>query len=73
MGGTALLDACTAAARLAGYRQLELMSTLPGVPLYAARGFTPIEEVHDTLPDGTAMTWVRMRQALTPAMAEPKA
>ncbi len=62
--GSALLHACTVAARHAGYRQLELMSTLPGVPLYAARGFEPIEEVRDVLPDGTEITFVRMRQSL---------
>jgi GNAT superfamily N-acetyltransferase len=67
--GSALLRACTMAAQNAGYRQLELMSTLPGAPLYAARGFAPIEEVHDTLPDGTNITWVRMRRAI--ALAAP--
>lgn len=61
---SALLDACTRAAEDAGYRQLELMSTLPGVPLYGARGFEPVEEVQDVLPDGTEITWVRMRKML---------
>lgn len=62
--GSALLRACTLAAQHEGYRELELMSTLPGVPLYAARGFTPFEEVRDVLPDGTDIMWVRMRRSL---------
>ncbi|MFN8582768.1 MAG: GNAT family N-acetyltransferase [Gemmatimonadaceae bacterium] len=62
--GTAVLQACTDAARKAGFRQLELMATLPGVPLYAARGFLPVEEVRDVLPDGTEIQWVRMRRPL---------
>jgi N-acetylglutamate synthase-like GNAT family acetyltransferase len=62
--GTLLLDACEAAASAAGFRALELMATLPGVPLYAARGFTEVESVADALPDGTILPFVRMRRAL---------
>ena len=62
--GTVLLDACADAAWHAGFRELELMATLPGVPLYSARGFVPVEDVHDPLPDGTLLPFVRMRRAL---------
>lgn len=62
--GSALLKACDVAARAAGFRELELMATLPGVPLYAARGFREVERVVDTLPDGTRLPFVRMRRAL---------
>jgi len=65
--GTILLESCADAAWHAGFRALELMATLPGVPLYAARGFTPVEDVHDTLPDGTILPFVRMRRALAEA------
>lgn len=37
--GDALLAACEAAASAAGFRTLELMATLPGLPFYRARGF----------------------------------
>lgn len=37
--GSALLEACEDAARLAGFTSAELMATLPGVPFYAARGY----------------------------------
>ena len=37
--GRAILNACVDAARDAGFTQLALMSTLPGVPLYKSFGF----------------------------------
>ena len=62
--GRLLLDACFAAARAAGFARTELMATLPGVPLYAACGFAPIEQVTDVLPDGTPIRFVRMGRPL---------
>ena len=62
--GRRLLDECVKAAAQAGYRSLELMSTLPGVPFYAALGFDAIEQVSDTLPDGVTLRFVRMRRML---------
>ena len=61
--GRALLTACEDAARRAGFRRLELMATLPGVPFYAALGFEAVEHVTDTLPNGVALRFVRMRRA----------
>ena len=58
--GRRLLDHCASAAIAAGFRSLELMATLPGVPFYEALGFTPVEPVTDTLPDGTPLRFVRM-------------
>ncbi|MFN8582999.1 MAG: GNAT family N-acetyltransferase [Gemmatimonadaceae bacterium] len=60
--GSAILDACVAAALHAGFQDLELMATLPGVPMYAARGFVAVENVQDVLPDGTRIDFVRMRR-----------
>ena len=65
--GRLLLHACTRAARAAGYRQLELMGTLPGVPFYRAQGFVDVEPVIDVLPDGVALRFVRMRRNLPDA------
>ncbi len=62
--GGALMRACAAAAEAAGFRRLELMATLPGVPLYEAYGFRAIEEVSERLPDGVALPFVRMGRAL---------
>ena len=44
--GKAILAACEAAAVAAGFRELALMATLPGVPFYAAEGFVGEQEVH---------------------------
>jgi GNAT superfamily N-acetyltransferase len=59
--GRVLLAACVDAARAAGFRSLELMATLPGVPFYRAQGFVDVEPVADTLPDGVVLRFVRMR------------
>jgi N-acetylglutamate synthase-like GNAT family acetyltransferase len=58
--GSRLLDACAAAARAAGFRRLELAATLPGVPLYAARGFVERERLEVPMPDGRTLPIVRM-------------
>ncbi|MCU0648065.1 MAG: GNAT family N-acetyltransferase [Gemmatimonadaceae bacterium] len=63
--GRALLERCEEAAKAAGFTRLELMATLPGVPLYRALGFVPIAEVIDTLPDGTALPFVHMGRDVT--------
>lgn len=59
-----LYDACAAAARARGFRELELVSTLPGEPLYRALGFTPVEELVHEMPDGVGLPVLRMRQRL---------
>jgi GNAT superfamily N-acetyltransferase len=40
--GSLLMEHCSAEARAAGFGVLELTATLPGVPLYLARGFEPV-------------------------------
>lgn len=62
-----LFHACKTAARSAGFRSLELGATLPGVPLYAALGFTAHERVDATMPDGVVLPVVRMSRAIDPA------
>jgi len=62
--GRRLLDACMAAAAQAGFRKLELMATLPGVPLYAACGFREVERVSERLPDGVSLGLVRMTRPI---------
>ena len=58
--GRLLLEACADAAMNEGFRRLELMATLPGVPLYRSQGFREIARITDVLPDGTAIDFVRM-------------
>jgi GNAT superfamily N-acetyltransferase len=62
--GRLLLQECARAAYAAGFRRMELMATLPGVPLYAAFGFMAREETVEMLPNGVAIRFVRMERAL---------
>ena len=50
--GTRILEACEAAARAEGFRDLALLATLPGVPLYQRFGFELIERSEIPLEDG---------------------
>lgn len=59
-----LYAACAQAAWDAGFRAFELMATKPGEPLYAALGFTVIEEVTMALPGGVVVPFSRMRQVI---------
>jgi GNAT superfamily N-acetyltransferase len=65
--GRRLLEVCTEAAQAEGYRALELMATLPGVPLYQACGFEEIEPVTDRMPNGVDVPFIRMRRVIAPA------
>lgn len=58
--GMAIFKACRDAAFAHGFRRLELMATLPGVPFYKVLGFEKIEEVADMLPDGVTIRFERM-------------
>ena len=58
--GRRILEECETAAREEEFVQLALMATLPGVPLYAAYGFHPLEEVEITMPDGITLPCVSM-------------
>ena len=59
-----LLDACERAAAAAGFRRLELMSTLPGIPFYAMRGFKAQKPVDLELPDGVRLSFVHMSKEI---------
>ena len=60
--GSMLLEHCTKAAARAGFRALELVSTMPGEPLYLAYGFTPLERIALPLSDGVTVALTRMRK-----------
>jgi len=62
--GTRILEACEAAARAAGFRNLALMATLAGFPLYQRYGFREIEQSDITLPDGVHLHGIAMEREI---------
>jgi GNAT superfamily N-acetyltransferase len=62
--GRRILEECEAAARDEGFRRLALMATLPGLPLYLAYGFQPIDEIAVEMPDGVGIDCVSMEKAI---------
>jgi GNAT superfamily N-acetyltransferase len=62
--GRLVLGLCEAAAREAGFRRVELMGTLSGVPLYTACGYLGVEEVLSAPIDGVRVPLLRMEKAL---------
>jgi GNAT superfamily N-acetyltransferase len=64
--GRAILEAAQAAARAEGFGRLDLMATLPGVPLYQAFGFREVERVPVTMPDGVTIDGVVMDRPIDP-------
>jgi GNAT superfamily N-acetyltransferase len=65
--GSAILERCESEASARGFRSLELMATLPGVRLYAARGYRPQERVEYEIAGGTRIEFVPMRKDLSDA------
>jgi GNAT superfamily N-acetyltransferase len=63
--GRRILEECEAAARREGFRRLALMATLPGVPLYRAYGFEPLEEADVALEDGVRIACVAMEKTIS--------
>ena len=49
-----------------GFRRLALLATLPGVPLYRACGFEPIEELEPAASDGVRIPCVSMEKSIDP-------
>jgi len=58
------LEHCESAAQAAGFRRLEMGSTLTGVPLYTLRGYREVERVDVPLPNGAVLPVVRMAKTL---------
>ena len=62
--GTLLLEHCEKEARAHGFSHAELMATLPGVKLYAARGYIGGAVVHFDVGLGENIEFIPMRKAL---------
>ncbi|MBV8804377.1 MAG: GNAT family N-acetyltransferase [Sinobacteraceae bacterium] len=62
--GTLLLEKCESEARLRGFSRVELMSTLPGLRLYAARGYAGTQRIQYQLAGGVSIEFVPMSKAI---------
>jgi N-acetylglutamate synthase-like GNAT family acetyltransferase len=62
--GSRILTACEDAARAAGFSRIELVATLPGEPLYTARGYEKAEAMQLETPDGESLPAFRMTKSL---------
>lgn len=62
--GTLLLELGENAARAAGFKTIELGSTLPGEPLYRARGYVEVSRETQVAANGQINTIILMRKAL---------
>jgi GNAT superfamily N-acetyltransferase len=63
--GSRILKSCEDAARMAGFSRIELVATLPGEPLYLARGYQKAEAIHIETPDGESLPAFRMTKTLS--------
>jgi GNAT superfamily N-acetyltransferase len=62
--GSLILRHCEDAAQQAGFRSLEMGSTLTGVPLYSLKGYQHREKVFIPLPNGEALPIIHMVKVL---------
>jgi GNAT superfamily N-acetyltransferase len=62
--GTLLLDHCEKEARAQGFTRVELMATLPGVKLYAARGYIGGDMVRFDVGLGETIEFIPMHKPL---------
>ena len=60
--GRRLLELSEAGAAAAGFHRIEIVATLPGVPLYASFHYETVERFNIALPNGENMPVERMRK-----------
>jgi len=65
--GSAMLERCEQDAIAHGFSSFELMGTLPGVRLYAARGYHAGERIEWPLGDGLSIPFIPMRKDAAPS------
>ena len=68
--GRRIIEACEAAAAREGFTRLALLATLPGVPLYRACGFEPLEENDVSMTDGVPLRCVAMEKSISAEVLE---
>jgi len=65
--GSMMLERCEQDAMAHGFTRFELMGTLPGVRLYAARGYHAGERVEWPLSDGLTIPFIPMSKSAAPS------
>jgi N-acetylglutamate synthase-like GNAT family acetyltransferase len=63
--GSHILQACEGAAASAGFSEIELVATLPGEPLYLAKGYKKMGAIQIETPDGESLPAFRMTKTLS--------
>jgi len=69
--GSMLLERCEQEAFAQGFTAVELMATLPGVKLYAARGYSGSSRVHFDVGQGETIEFIPMRKVLVAPLVAP--
>ncbi len=62
--GRLILQRCETDVAARGFSRLELMGTLPGVRLYAACGYTPLDKIDYEIAPGLTIPFVPMRKII---------
>jgi GNAT superfamily N-acetyltransferase len=63
--GRQIIEASEEAARAMGFRRMDLVATLPGIPLYLAAGYEPTADIRDVvLADGVRLPCQAMTKPL---------
>jgi GNAT superfamily N-acetyltransferase len=63
--GRAILESSRTAAQAEGFQVLDLMATLPGVPLYRSFGFRDVAPAVLTMPDGVSIDAIAMDRPIS--------
>jgi N-acetylglutamate synthase-like GNAT family acetyltransferase len=66
--GRSILERCEEEAFAGGFRKVELMAMLSGEAMYAACGYSAVENVQPQLADGTALPLTRMVKTIERAV-----
>jgi GNAT superfamily N-acetyltransferase len=69
--GRRLLELSEAAAAAAGFQRIEIVATLPGVPLYASFHYETVERFNIALSNGENLPVERMRKRPTHSPTAP--
>lgn len=62
--GTLILETCEQEAKASGFKSAEMMATLPGVRLYAVRGYDGDEQVKVPIGENEDIICIKMRKNL---------